>query len=146
MERQASVLVCDDFYVSLNGKFIAHGIYTTNILIPEPLRVNQLVFLFQIETDVEDPFERLLVQATLPGQVTKAHPVPMPPFVPAPGQTRQIFQFPLLVQYPTIQPGQIEAKIIHERGEIIAATPWVVLAQFSHIPAGVPSPPPKSRN
>lgn len=129
MARQASVLVSDDLYVSLIGKFIINGLFTTDIVIPiDPTIAVQLVFLFQIETDIDDPFEKLQLQVTLPGQPPTTADIQLAPFIPAAGRTRWLLHWPLLVRQAVLRPGRIEAKVIHERGEILTTTPWISLA------------------
>ena|ERR1700719_963126 len=129
MARQASVLISDDFYVSLVGKFVVQGVYTSDIIIPtDQIIAAQLVFLFQIETDVSDLFEKLQVQVTLPGQTPKTADIPIMPFVPGAGRTRWLVHWPLLVQQAVLRPGRIETKVIHEKGEILTTSPWISLA------------------
>src|SRR5262245_55481142 len=131
MSRQASLIVSDDFFVSLTGKFIVHGVYTTDIIIPvDPTPVHQLVFVFHVETDIDEPFERLRLQVTLPGQDRPtAVEVPNLKVLPTPERTRWLTRFPLLMPQPVLRPGRIDARVIHEKGEIIATAPWISLAQ-----------------
>ena len=129
MARQASVLISDDLWVSLVGKFIINGVYTKDIIIPtDPTVGVQLVFLFQISTEIDDLFEKLQVQVTLPGQPPTTAEIPIAPFFPAPGHTRWLLHWPLLARQPVLRPGRIEAKVIHEKGEIPTVTPWISLA------------------
>jgi hypothetical protein len=129
MARQASVLISDDLWVSLIGKFVLNGVYTTDIVIPaEPTVGGQLVFLFQIATEIDDLFKMLQVQITLPGVPPTTQSIPIAPFVPVPGHTRWLLHWPLLVRQPVLRPGRIEAKVIHEKGEIVPPTPWISLA------------------
>jgi hypothetical protein len=126
MTRQASVLISDDFYVSLVGKFIIHGVYTSDIVIPtEQIIVPQLVFLFQVEADLNDMFQRLRVEVTLPEQTPRTLDVPIAPPPPLPDRKRWLLRIPFLVQQAVLRPGRIEAKVIHETGEIVATTPWI---------------------
>jgi hypothetical protein len=129
MARQASVLISDDLWVSLVGKFIVNGVYTTDIVIPtDPTVGGQLVFLFQIVTEIDDLFESLQLQVTLPGVPPTTAEIPIAPFFPTPGHTRWLLHWPLLVRQPVLRPGRIEAKVIHEKGEILPPTPWISLA------------------
>jgi hypothetical protein len=92
--------------------------------------VVQLVFLFIVETEIDDPFERIQLQITLPGQATATLDVPVTPMgQPPPGRTRWFTKFPFLLQQPALRPGRIEAKVVHEKGEIPTAVPWISLAQ-----------------
>lgn len=136
MDRQASVLVSDELYVSLVGKFVAHGIYTSDLTIAaEQLFAPQLVFLFQIGTDTDDPFERLQVQVTLPRQSPRVADIPVVPVTSAPERSRWTIHWPLLVQNIMLCPGSIEAKVIHERGEILIPAPRITLAPDQPPPA-----------
>jgi hypothetical protein len=127
-DRQASVFVCDEVLVSLTGKFNVLGMYTGDIAIfggeaPSP----QLVFVFQIECDLTDPYRLLIAQVTLPGEGPRQMPVPFAIPSPSPeSRTRWITRWPFLVPIPTLRPGRVEAKVIHERGEIIAGYQWIV--------------------
>jgi hypothetical protein len=130
MARQASVLVCDDLLVSMLGKFTTIGIYTADITIPsEPIVANQLVFLFIVETDVDDLFERMTLEVTMPGQPSVKMDVPLAPPPPIPGRTRWFLRWPFMIQQPVLRPGRIEAKVIHEKGEILTSGPWISLLQ-----------------
>ena len=128
-ERQAVVFICDEVLVSLTGKFNLLGMYTGDIAIlaaevPSP----QLVFVFQIECDITDPYRLLIAQVTLPGEGPRQMPVPF--MIPSPlpeGRTRWVTRWPFLIPFPTLRPGRIEAKVIHEKGEIIAGYQWIVL-------------------
>lgn len=129
MERRASVLVCDELYVTLLGKFVAKGIYTTDIgIASEGVVVPQLIFLFQIGTDVDNLFKSLKVQVTLPDQSPRTHEIPVGMFAPAPERTRWLLHFPMLVQSAVLKPGRIEVKVIHDGGEILIPAPWILLA------------------
>ena len=65
--RQATVLVADDLSYSLNGKMNVAGIYTVDIFIPTPkFYVNQFVFLFSIDSDPDDPYQKAILSVTLP--------------------------------------------------------------------------------
>jgi hypothetical protein len=130
MARHASVFISEEFLISLTGKFTVQGLFTTDIVIPtEPFSANQLVFLFSIETDMDDPLQRLTLEVTFPHQPSRTLEVPLPPFVPMPGRTKWVFRWPFLIQNVVLQPGRIEAKVIHEKGELVAAAPWISLAQ-----------------
>lgn len=131
VSRRASLLVADDARVSLNGKFDLAGVYTGDItILTDPTVAPQLVFLFFVETDLKEPFKTLAFEILLPGGApVRLPPMPIPPPAPAPAaRTRQIFQWPQLVQSVLLRPGKIEAKVIHESGEIVVAGPWVTLA------------------
>lgn len=129
MSRQAALLVADEIYYNLYGKAILQGIYHSDLVIPiNPSTAPQLLFYFMMETDVADPFRSLAVEITLPGnppvrnQVLVTFPIP-----PAAVQerTRLFYRHPLLIQAPILRPGHIEAKVIHEGGEISVGSPWI---------------------
>jgi hypothetical protein len=126
MARQATLLVADEIYYNLHGKAILQGIYHTDLIIPiNPTTVPQLIFYFMMETDAADAFRSLAVEVKLPESTPVRHQVfvtfPVPPF-----EGRKVFyRHPLLVQGPTLRPGRIEAKVIHEEGEILVGAPWI---------------------
>jgi hypothetical protein len=133
-DRHASLLVADEIYFNLYGKALLHGIYHHDLGIAvDPSSAPQLVFFFIAETDLSDPFQSFAVEVTLPGSEPIRNEVP---FVPAPvvvaanpGKTRIPYRHPLLVPAPVLRPGQIKAKLIHEKGEIIVTAPWIVQNQ-----------------
>ena len=130
-ERQATLLVADELLVSVTGKFIVQSVFTSDIVLAtDPMLVAQLIFFFLIECDIQNPFQTLAVQVTLPGEspVTSAVPIvrPAPDSIP-PGRTRWINRWPIVYSLPTLRPGRIEAKVIHESGEIAVTAPWIVM-------------------
>jgi hypothetical protein len=130
-ERHASLLVADEIYFNLYGKAILQGIYHHDLGITvDPSSALQLVFFFITETDISDPFQSFAVEVTLPGSEPIRTAVPiMPAAIVAaanPGKTRLSYRHPLLVPAPVLRPGQIKAKLIHEKGEIIVTAPWIV--------------------
>jgi hypothetical protein len=136
--RQATVLVCDELLISLTGKFTLLGNYTGDISIPTaPATVPQLVFYFIIESDINDVYRSLTLQVALPESFPIVQLVPIiPQMLTQPNRSRWTMRWPFLVSQPILNPGRIEAKVIHEKGEIIAGTPWIVLAsQQPQLPA-----------
>lgn len=136
-DRFATVLVADEIYYNLHGKAILQGIYNADIILSsEAQQIQQLIFFFMIETDIGDPFRSLQVQVTLPGSMPVAAPVPiqwpMPEGPPA-DRKRMFVKWPLLVPSPILRPGRIEAKAIHENGELSAALPWIIGPQNSTV-------------
>jgi hypothetical protein len=137
--RQATVLVADEIFFNLYGKAVLQGIYTTDLIInADPTLATQLVFFFIAETDISDPFRSLSVEVTLPATtpIRQSVPVQWPiPAIAEHGRTRIFVRWPLLIPAPlTLHPGRIEAKVIHENGEIEVGAPWILLN-----PAGPPS-------
>jgi hypothetical protein len=128
--RQATVLVCDELLISVTGKFTLLGNYTGDISIPTvPTIVPQLVFYFIIESDINDVYRSLSLQVALPKSPPIVQPLPIILQTPTqPDRSRWTMRWPLLVSQPTLNPGRIETKVIHESGEIVAGTPWIVLA------------------
>jgi hypothetical protein len=129
--RQASVLLADDWSVSLNGKVSVFGLYGTDIYIPfEPYISTQLVFVFLVETEPNDPFKSLALSVKLPGGDPRVLGLPIETFVvgKTDKESRWMLKYPFLYSMPVLQQGQIEAKVIHENGEIICkAAPFIIL-------------------
>ncbi len=132
------LLVADEIYYNLHGKAILQGIYSGDLGIPtDPSPAPQLLFFFMMETDLTDPFKSLAVEVTLPGsppvrnQVFVTFPVPLAAHE---GRSRLFYRHPLLIQRPMLRPGRIEAKVIHESGEIIVGAPWIALPPTSPKP------------
>jgi hypothetical protein len=133
-DRLAMVLVADEVYFNMHGKAILHGIYNTDLVITSSeMRTPQLVFYFMIETDLAEPFHTLAVEITLPGSTPFRQQVLLPPpaFLEAqakadPTKTRWYTRHPVLIQGPVLRPGRVEAKVIHESGEIGLVVPWIV--------------------
>jgi hypothetical protein len=130
MLRQASVIVADDMSISVLGKFNLIGGYTADIIIPtDPSFVAQLIFLFSIETGVDEPFTRIQLEVALPTQQ------PSHLDVQVPGINQMVAERPyLLIRQPFVfqnailRPGQIGAKVIHDNGEIeLTALPLISL-------------------
>ena len=133
--RLAALIIADEVYYNLHGKAILQGIYNTDLIIPvEPTQAPQLIFYFIIETDISEPFESLKVEVTLPGSAPHSSFVLVPPpqFLRTQAETqkdrsRWYTRFPLLIPAPQLRPGKIEARVIHEKGEIPVTTHWIVL-------------------
>lgn len=130
-ERHASMIVADELLTSMNGKQVLSGIYTADIVIPYGgVAPPQLVFYFIIETDINDPFDRITIELALPGEPPIS--IPSPQIEPPPQPTgqekrsRQILRVPALLNFPRLNAGKIHAKIIHDKGEINVAAPWIV--------------------
>jgi hypothetical protein len=128
--RQATVIVSDEFTYTLNGKQNVFGMYTGEIQIPsDPFIGHQLVFLFVIETSPDDPYQRLALHVELPGGDSRNLELPINKFVPGiSDQRRWCLKYPLLFSAPILRPGPIEAKVIHEQGEISTAAPFISLS------------------
>jgi hypothetical protein len=136
MPRQTSVIVADDMTVSLLGKINLSGVYTADIVIPaDPLFIPQLVFLFSMESEIADPFKKLHLQVILPGQQTRHLDVQMAPATQmSTGRKYWLIRQPFLIQNVILRPGQIEAKVMHDEGEIeVGSLPWVSLLPPSSI-------------
>ena len=136
MSRQATLLVADEIYYNLHGKAILQGIYSNDLVIPQdPATTAQLLFYFIIETDIAEPFQSLFVEITLPGAPPVRNLVFLTPpqIVTAqaqmfnPPRTKYTARHPLLIQSPILRPGRIEAKVIHETGEIVLTSPWITI-------------------
>jgi hypothetical protein len=127
--RQATILVSDEVTYSLSGKLNIFGTYTADIQIfDDPTPAVQLVFLFIIETDPNDPYQSLELEIALPGMQKNRMAIPVSRLVPSHSdKMRWCLKYPFLVVSPLLRPGPIEAKIIHEKGEISVAGPTIVL-------------------
>jgi hypothetical protein len=130
MTRQATVLVCDDLLISLNGKLTVVGMYTGDILVPSesPLSLPQLVFLFVIEGTTDSPLRSLTLEVRLPGDDPKQNliPIPVTGIQVDRGRKRWILNMPFPISPALLRPGRIEARVIHEEGEISVRAPWIV--------------------
>jgi len=140
MARQANLIVADEIYYNLHGKAILQGIYHSDLTIQvNPSFSPQLIFYFMAETDIASPFRTLTAEVTLPGNPPVRNSVNLvPPEAFANvdrSRSRAYYRHPLLVQAPLLRPGRIEAKLIHESGEIAVGAPWIVL----NVPLPAPS-------
>ncbi len=130
MARQATLLVADEIWYNLYGKAILQGLYHGDLVIPtNPSNAPQLLFYFMMETDLSDPFRSLAVEVTLPESDAVRHVVGVTYPIPSTaheGRTRLFYRHPLLIQAPVLRPGRIDAKVIHEGGEIVVGAPWIV--------------------
>jgi hypothetical protein len=131
MARQATLLVADEIYYNLQGKAILQGIYQTDLVITtDPQPAPQLIFYFIIEGDATDPFRSLEVEVALPGSEPIRRSVRITTTVPAEvvaNKGRVFLRYPLLAPALLLRPGRIEAKVIHENGEIVVRTHAIVL-------------------
>lgn len=135
MSRQAALLIADEIYYNLHGKATLQGIYNDDLVIPtDPSTAPQLLFFFIIQTDVSNPFKSLSVEVTLPqtppvsGIVFVAPPELLAALIQAhPQRTVYTVKHPLLITAPALRPGRIEAKVIHEAGEIPVTAQWIRL-------------------
>jgi hypothetical protein len=76
---------------AFNGKAHLQGIYTGDIFInSDPSFVGQLIFLFIVETDSEDPFHTLTLEVTIPGNAPVSLNVPV--LAPGPARGQNIVQ------------------------------------------------------
>lgn len=132
-ERRAYVIVCDDLFFSPTGKLTISGMYQTDLgAFPDGILLNQLCFLFTIETPLQNPFRDLKIRITAPGNDPVLMPVPIPPIAQPPtGRTQLIIRHAYLMQRFVLRPGRIETTVIHESGEIDAGGIWVAEAPLS---------------
>jgi hypothetical protein len=136
-DRQATMIVADDWVTTISGKVNISGIYGTDISIPvDPFTASQLVFAFIIETSPEDPYQSLEIRVTLPGGDTRNLHLPISRFKDGEAdKIRWCLKYPLLFANPILRPGPIEAKVIHEKGGIKVAAPVVILTRPHSVPA-----------
>jgi hypothetical protein len=131
IERTAFVTIADEMYTSINGKQNIIGAYSQDIAIAtDSFRANQIVFVFRLETDIDDPPRSLSVEITFPGQKPIVTTIPLPPDpIKLPGRTKQTLTFAFPAMYVELRPGKIDVRVIHERGSINVLAPWIVMVQ-----------------
>src|SRR5262249_994037 len=114
-----------------NGKFTVAGLFTGDIVIAQsPSQLVQLVVVFEIKTPVGNPFKKLVLQVSFPNEENPRQ-LDLTSSLPAqsgalPGRTVTMLRLPFLIQAPTLSSGAIEAKVIHEDGELLAGKQWIV--------------------
>jgi hypothetical protein len=129
-ERAAMFFICDEVLVALNGKYTISGLYTGDIVIPHaPTQLGQLIIMFEITTPMDKPFQKLVLQVSFPGeqnprQLDLSSGVPTIPIIPDRSVTT--LRLPFLIQTPVLNSGPIEAKVIHEDGELLAGKHWII--------------------
>jgi hypothetical protein len=123
------IIVSDDLTRGITGKMNILGAYTSDIGISvDPTHISQLVFVFIIETSPDDPYKRLEVRVELPGGSAAGMQISLDTLILSPGDKRRwTLRYPLLFPFPVLRPGPIEAKVIHEKGEISTAAPVIIL-------------------
>jgi hypothetical protein len=129
IERRAAVLVADEVLFALNGKAYLQGIYTGDItIVGNAMPLPQLIFMFIVETGITKPFNSLVLQAIVPGNPPAKLVVPpeLQAVHPVAGRDRIIIRFPLVVPMPVLRPGRIDARVLHEDGEIEVGAPWII--------------------
>jgi hypothetical protein len=128
MSRQAVVIAADEALISVSGKLNVLGIYATDINIPtDPMVVGQLVFLFVVETNPDEPFQKLELRIDLPSGDFRQLPVNLSTL--RDGQADKVrwsLKFPVLFQNAILKPGPIVATVIHEGGMLLPAAPYIV--------------------
>jgi hypothetical protein len=131
-DRRATVLVCDDVLVSLAGKLTARGIYTADLAVAsDETLLTQLVFLFHLECDLDDPFKSIVLEVQFPGEATPRQ-LPVKFAIPhIEGRKRWVLRYPFLLQLIKVRPGRISTKVIHDKGEIDTGGIWVIKSDFS---------------
>ncbi|MGA2312861.1 MAG: hypothetical protein ABSF87_10915 [Xanthobacteraceae bacterium] len=129
MTRQASLITADDSTFSISGKLNVIGIYATDITIPtDPMIASQLVFLFIVEADPSDPYQKLDLRIDLPSGDFRQVPVNLTTLRAGEAdKIRWSLKFPLLFQNAILKPGPIVATAIHEKGVLQPAAPVIVL-------------------
>lgn len=133
MTRQATLATADEATLTLTGKLNLFGIYATDISIPKnPTIVTQLVFVFLVETDPNDLYQKLELRVDLPSGDSRHLPVNLGILKVGQSDTvRWSLKYPLLFQNAILSPGPIKASVIHDKEIIHPAAPFVVLAQAS---------------
>jgi hypothetical protein len=125
--RIATIFVCDDILVSLNGKWNALGIYTADIIIAgDEVTATQIIVVFQLECDLVDPYTSITVEVQFPGEPARQLPMPILPIVSTQGRSRWTVRWPFLNQMVRLRPGRIQTKVIHDKGEIDTGGIWII--------------------
>lgn len=132
-DRHATFLIADEALVSLNGKFLLSGVYTTDLIIPlEEAQLPQLVVFVLAETPVEKPFQTFQIHVQLPGESAPRILDATPMLRTAPRKEDRTLwraRVPFLIQMPTLRAGAIEVTVVHEEGRLSAGRQWVQAAQ-----------------
>jgi hypothetical protein len=127
--RHATLITADDVNFSVTGKMNISGVYTTDInIMNDPMFVGQLVFLFVIETEPSDPFQKLELRVDLPGGDFRQLPLNIANFRMTHGDSiRWSLRYPMLFQSPILRPGPIMASVVHDQGVLFPAAPFIIL-------------------
>lgn len=126
--RHAALLICDELLFSLTGKMTIAGLYTGDIGIgSERQIIPQLIFLFVVEGDLDEPIQSAVLEVALPKVEVKRRPLPgVSPPAATPGRTKWKMLLPFPMSQVELHLGKIEAKVIYDKGEIVATAPWIV--------------------
>jgi hypothetical protein len=128
---QATMLVCDDTRLEITGKGILIGLYVTDMAIPVPsFQTAQLQFFLIFECTLDERPKSLTFEVTLPNQKPVTWFIPIVQDIKFPeGRDRLVLRQPFQLLNPVLEPGRINARIIHEGGEIELRGPWIVLVE-----------------
>ena len=143
MNRQASVIVADDFRLEASGKMIIIGAYAGDIgLFTEQHLINQLCFLFIIEGKIEDGLPGPgFIEITMPNGRVTTQAIPDLDLWPKGGDRKNWIMRQLVgVQQVVLTYGQIKARIVYEDHEIVPVCPWVVPLSPNPSPTASPQP------
>jgi hypothetical protein len=125
-DRMATFFICDDVLVSMTGKLTILGMYGNELIIPsEQFTLNQLVIMFQMEARINNPFKKIALKVSLPGEdrpriIEVPQPLPTTPPFGYIANEKVKLKWPVLLSNIVLRPGAIELKVIHEEGEIDA--------------------------
>lgn len=128
MGVRASIIVCDDILISLQGKVTIVGMYTSDLTIfSESVVASQVAFLTMIEADLEDLPDSMHVEITFPGEKPQVIAVQSPGTIQVgPNRSKIVIKVPAQAIQITLRPGKIEAKVVYPGGETVVAAPWIV--------------------
>jgi hypothetical protein len=127
-DRRASLLICDEILIAMNGKYTAAGIFTGDIVIPSPATpLPQLVTLFMIETSLHNPLKALSVEVNLPMDEVRRMDVPINLLNPQTSAQKLFYKWPFLLQRLVLRIGFITARVVHESGTIEIEGPAIRL-------------------
>ena len=127
-KRKGFLTVCDDVFISLSGKLVMNGVYTSDLgVVGQEAFLPQIVFVIILELPLTEAYPLSLVaRITIPGpsMIERQFNLALPPVI----SERKSFSFylPVLVQNVAVRPGQIDACVIFPDGELFVGSHIVV--------------------
>jgi hypothetical protein len=147
MNIDATLMVCDDVRMEVNGKLILIGVYTGDIAIPADGSISpHLMFLFVAEGQLTRQPAEVTFELMLPGDEPRRTSIKLPAFVVPEGRTKWTVRQVLGLQNIVLHPGHATAKVICDGEETAISAPWIVVAppasleEGSSLPSGSPPP------
>jgi hypothetical protein len=129
MPRNVTLLVCDDIRVEGNGKLIVIGLYPGNVIVPTPDYVcSQLLFLFNIDTDIKDRPAIVELSIALPGEEPVTGTIQMVHGEVQPEYTRWHIRQVLAISNSPLRPGKIVATATLDGEPHPVSSAWIEVA------------------